>query len=168
MLHMHKWRRRQVNNYFLPKTAAERRAVKQKTTAMLSAKDVTTRAANQSLRELRSTILNTATADPLEDAQMTRDQMEALPGATEVPGAAGFSHTMPSGVSPYTSYEQSSRFNGALTDPSFGQQAQDLSKKDRAFGRLWWWGVFRGRPGTTLIEPPSRVKGGTCESCWSF
>ena len=35
---MHKWRRRQVNNYFLPKTAAERRAVKQKTTAMLSAK----------------------------------------------------------------------------------------------------------------------------------
>ncbi|CAK9063660.1 Cyclomaltodextrinase (Maltodextrin glucosidase) (TMG) [Durusdinium trenchii] len=130
MLHMHKWRRRQVNNYFLPKTAAERRAVKQKTTAMLSAKDVTTRAANQSLRELRSTILNTATADPLEDAQMTRDQMEALPGATEVPGAAGFSHTMPSGVSPYTSYEQSSRFNGALTDPSFGQQAQDLSKKD--------------------------------------
>ncbi|CAK9061558.1 Cyclomaltodextrinase (Maltodextrin glucosidase) (TMG) [Durusdinium trenchii] len=39
MLHMHKWRRRQVNNYFLPKTAAERRAVKQKTTAMLSAKD---------------------------------------------------------------------------------------------------------------------------------
>eukprot|EP00913_Durusdinium_trenchii_P025705 g24123.t1 len=150
MLHMHKWRRRQVNNYFLPKTAAERRAVKQKTTAMLSAKDgrrdrvwwhvtpdgpgqdVTTRAANQSLRELRSTILNTATADPLEDAQMTRDQMEALPGATEVPGAAGFSHTMPSGVSPYTSYEQSSRFNGALTDPSFGQQAQDLSKKDRA------------------------------------
>ena len=30
--------RRQVNNYFLPKTAAERRAVKQKTTAMLSAK----------------------------------------------------------------------------------------------------------------------------------
>lgn len=32
--------RRQVNNYFLPKTAAERRAVKQKTTAMLSAKVV--------------------------------------------------------------------------------------------------------------------------------
>ena len=27
-----------MNNYFLPKTAAERRAVKQKTTAMLSAK----------------------------------------------------------------------------------------------------------------------------------
>ena len=84
--------RRQVNNYFLPKTAAERRAVKQKTTAMLSAKvgagwglrlrktsrlvihemtataqDVTTRAANQSLRELRQTILSTANADPLEE-----------------------------------------------------------------------------------------------------
>ena len=85
-----------MNNYFLPKTAAERRAVKQKTTAMLSAKeeggdggkcagvrcgakgrrdmhtvpaaqDVTTRAANQSLRELRQTILSTANADPLEE-----------------------------------------------------------------------------------------------------
>ncbi|CAJ1343557.1 unnamed protein product, partial [Effrenium voratum] len=122
MLHMHKWRRRQVNNYFLPKTAAERRAVKQKTTAMLAAKDVTTRAANQSLRELRSTILATAAADPLEDAQMTRDQMEVLPGAAETTGLAP-------GVSAYTSYEQSSRFNGALTYPS-GSQAQDLSKKD--------------------------------------
>lgn len=131
MLHMHKWRRRQVNNYFLPKTAAERRAVKQKTTAMLSAKDVTTRAANQSLRELRSTILSTATADPLEDAQMTRDQMDALPGAIDIPGGStgGFG-SLPAGVSPYSSYEQSSRFNGALANPGNVQTAQDLSKKD--------------------------------------
>ena len=105
--------------------------------------DVTTRAANQSLRELRNTILNTATADPLEDAQMTRDQMDALPGAAEVPGSPGFAQTLPAGVSPYTSYapgvcgcrcalaeEQSSRFNGALTGPRNAQTAQDLSKKD--------------------------------------
>merc|ERR1719401_233705 len=57
MLHMHKWRRRQVNSYFLPKTAEERRAVKQKCSAMLAAKDVTQRAANASLRELRDTIM---------------------------------------------------------------------------------------------------------------
>lgn len=143
MLHMHKWRRRQVNNYFLPKTAAERRAVKQKTTAMLSAKDVTTRAANQSLRELRQTILSTANADPLEDAQLTRDQMEALPGAVDnmaatVSGFGGFGGGAPSGaqtappggISPYTSYEQSSRFNGAITGPAGAATTQDLSKKD--------------------------------------
>eukprot|EP00438_Fugacium_kawagutii_P004313 Skav229421 [mRNA] locus=scaffold2297:198343:203919:+ [translate_table: standard] len=138
MLHMHKWRRRQVNNYFLPKTAAERRAVKQKTTAMLPwvaplLQDVTTRAANQSLRELRSTILATATAGPFEDAQMTRDQMEALPGAVELSASttAGFASTLPAGVSPYTSYEQSSRFNGAPgAGPANVQTAQDLSKKD--------------------------------------
>ncbi|CAE7577572.1 aglB [Symbiodinium natans] len=182
MLHMHKWRRRQVNNYFLPKTAAERRAVKQKTTAMLSAKeeggdggkcagvrcgakgrrdmhtvpaaqDVTTRAANQSLRELRQTILSTANADPLEerrgvdqaaawDAQLTRDQMEALPGAEATMGAsgsgfgsfgaipAGAQTAPPGGISPYTSYEQSTRFNGALTGPAGAATTQDLSKKD--------------------------------------
>jgi len=85
MLHMHKWRRRQVNNYFLPTTAEERNAVKQKVSAMLAAKDVTRRAANASLRELKDTILATASADPLEDAAKTRlvlgDDDEDQPGA---------------------------------------------------------------------------------------
>jgi len=142
MLHMHKWKRRQVNNYFLPKTAAERRAVKQKTTSILAAKDVTTRAANQSLRELRETILQTSQADPLEDASLTRDTMEALPGGPMHTAASSFgftmggfpaaAQTMPSGVSPYTSYDQSTRFNGSLTGPvGIGAgTSQDLSKKD--------------------------------------
>jgi len=142
MLHMHKWKRRQVNNYFLPKTAAERRAVKQKTTSILAAKDVTTRAANQSLRELRETILQTSQADPLEDAALTRDSMEQLPGGPSHTAASSFgfttqgfpaaSQTMPTGVSPYTSYDQSTRFNGALTGPvGIGAgTSQDLSKKD--------------------------------------
>jgi len=142
MLHMHKWKRRQVNNFFLPKTAAERRAVKQKTTSILAAKDVTTRAANQSLRELRETILQTSQADPLEDASLTRDSMEQLPGGPAHTAASSFgftnqgfpaaSQTMPTGISPYTSYDQSTRFNGALTGPvGIGAgTSQDLSKKD--------------------------------------
>merc|ERR1712048_1273554 len=75
MLHMHKWRRRQVNTYFLPKTADERRAVKQKCSAMLAAKDVTQRAANASLRELRDTIMVTSAADPLEYAIRTKETL---------------------------------------------------------------------------------------------
>jgi len=140
MLHMHKWRRRQVNNFFLPKTAAERRAVKQKTAAMLAAKDVTTRSANQSLHELRSTIINTSSADPLEDATMTREAVESLPGGalssasffggSQTGGFAGASQTMPAGVSPYTNYEQSSRFNGSMTGPVGSGQTQDLANKD--------------------------------------
>jgi len=138
MLHMHKWRRRQVNNYFLPKTAAERRATKQKTAAMLAAKDVTTRSANQSLMELRSTIINTSSADPLEDAGMTRDSMDNLPGgplsAANTFGATGgfpgASQTLPAGVSPYTSYDKSSRFNGSMTGPIGSGATQDLSNKD--------------------------------------
>ena len=39
MLHLHKWRRKQVNTYFLPKSNEERAAVKQKAKAMLAAKD---------------------------------------------------------------------------------------------------------------------------------
>merc|ERR1740127_284701 len=76
MLHMHKWRRRQVNSFFLPKTAEERRAVKQKCSAMLAAKDVTQRAANASLRELHDTILQSAEADPMEDLQRTRQTLQ--------------------------------------------------------------------------------------------
>lgn len=142
MLHMHKWRRRQVNTYFLPKTAAERRAVKQKCSAVLAAKDITTRAANQSLRELRDTILQTSSADPLEDADVTRQSMEALPSSPQ-PAAMTLTHggstggfplaaqTLPAGISPYTSYEASTRFNGALTGPiSSSANNSNLANKD--------------------------------------
>ncbi|CAE8645094.1 unnamed protein product, partial [Polarella glacialis] len=139
MLHMHKWRRRQVNSYFLPKTAAERRSVKQKCSAMLAAKDVTTKAVNSSLRELRDTILQTASADPLEDENRTRETVQDIGtadgfGATTT-GFPGAAQTLPSGISPYTNYEGSTRFNGALaaTGPitmgGAGRSA-DLSNKD--------------------------------------
>jgi len=75
MLHMHKWRRRQVNNHFLPKTAEERRIVKQKVASIMAAKDVSQRAATASLRELKETILGTAGADRMERPE---DLHEAL------------------------------------------------------------------------------------------
>merc|ERR1719436_1251123 len=112
MLNMNKWRRRQVNSYFLPKKPEERRAVKQKVSAMLAAKDVTQRAANASLRELRDTILQTAEADPMEDIQRTKQTLQinmdppspAIRNATA--GASGRQALTASGASPspYTTY----------------------------------------------------------------
>ena len=68
---------------------------------------------------------------------------QALPGAVDnmaatVSGFGGFGGGAPSGaqtappggISPYTSYEQSSRFNGAITGPAGAATTQDLSKKD--------------------------------------
>mmetsp|Transcript_23845 Transcript_23845/g.52822 ORF Transcript_23845/g.52822 Transcript_23845/m.52822 type:complete len:586 (+) Transcript_23845:79-1836(+) len=138
MLHMHKWRRRQVNNYFLPKTAAERSAVKQKVAAMMAAKDVTTRAANAGLHELRDTIMQSARADPLEDAERTRQTLEeglhaetmAITGPAST-GQSGFRGTQTRGpfASTFTSYENSTRFTG--TGPvSTGREGADISSKD--------------------------------------
>mmetsp|Transcript_78555 Transcript_78555/g.168326 ORF Transcript_78555/g.168326 Transcript_78555/m.168326 type:complete len:596 (-) Transcript_78555:50-1837(-) len=151
MLHMHKWRRRQVNSFFLPKTAEERRAVKQKCSAMLAAKDVTQRAANASLRELHDTILQTASADPLEDVARTKQSLGELPEMSMTMGAgstfSASSGALPaaaqtySGPSAYTTYEGSSRFQGSVTGPmpalgmgsttgGIGGRSTDLSNKD--------------------------------------
>jgi hypothetical protein len=133
-LHMHKWRRRQVNNYFLPKTSLERRAVQQKTAAMLAAKEVTHRSANASLLELKETIIQTASADPTEDAQKTRQQMSIDHLAAQAYGGSGlrppaFAQTVGGGgPSPHTTYEGSSRF--ALTTGALDDRGADLSTKD--------------------------------------
>jgi hypothetical protein len=141
-LHMHKWRRRQVNNYFLPKTSEERRTVKQKTAAMLAAKEVTHRSANASLRELKDTILRTSSADPMEDAQRTRQTIinETAVSSMQPAGWGGgsgsgavpaFAQTVGGGPSPHTSYDDTSRF--ALTGPmgpGGADRGADLSTKD--------------------------------------
>merc|ERR1719395_120885 len=79
MLDHYKWRRKQINNYFLPKTGAERRLVKQKCSAMLATKEVNARASKQTLRELQSTIMDTAhalqAANVSEDAARTQQIM---------------------------------------------------------------------------------------------
>merc|ERR1712151_694360 len=138
-LHMHKWRRRQVNNYFLPKTSQERRAVKQKTAAMLAAKEVTHRSANASLNVLKQTILQTASADPLEDASKTRQNIILENASNFNLGGAGTQKALPFGKtvggtapSPHTTYEANSRF--ALTGPPATggeiERSADLSTKD--------------------------------------
>mmetsp|Transcript_87413 Transcript_87413/g.168246 ORF Transcript_87413/g.168246 Transcript_87413/m.168246 type:complete len:616 (-) Transcript_87413:4-1851(-) len=92
MLHMHKWRRRQVNSYFLPKTAEERRIVKQKVSSMMAAKEVSQKAATATLRELKETILDTAGAD-----ERPEDLYEAL-GLEPVPsGNTALGNTLANG-----------------------------------------------------------------------
>merc|ERR1719230_300575 len=77
MLHLYKWRRRQINTYFLPKTGATRRAVKKRAEAILQEKEVEQRVTKQSLHELRDTILETAAVDPMEDIERTRQNLNA-------------------------------------------------------------------------------------------
>lgn len=72
MLHMHKWRRRQVNTYFLPKTQDERRAIQQKCASMLAAQEVGQKAANASLKDLRHAIMRSSKSDEMEDITQTK------------------------------------------------------------------------------------------------
>lgn len=134
MLYLHKWRRRQINSYFLPKPASERRAIKQKCSAMLAAKDIAHRAANASLIELKETIMDTANADPMEDPQLTRQAlgdmtMPPLPSATATSGGM-------QALGAYTSYE-GSRFPtdgggtaGAIDNGLGGAHQPNLATKD--------------------------------------
>jgi len=160
MLHMHKWRRRQVNNYFLPKTAEERRAVKQKCTAMLAAKELTQRAAHVTLRELKQTIAETAESfdqaeDPSETrAKMMEDGMSSLPGGPmgsamssttmgRMGGRSGFGgaaqtypglSSEPANPNPHTTYEASTRFGAETAAQAaasgMGGRHADLSARD--------------------------------------
>merc|ERR1719387_1816363 len=119
MLDHYKWRRKQINNYFLPKTQSERRGVQQKCSAMLATKLVNTRASQQTLRELQNTILETATANPLEDLsrtqqilQQSHDQSGFSGGAAARTRAGGAAGKGQMALPVYTSHEDS-RFGGA-------------------------------------------------------
>merc|ERR1719159_2107458 len=89
MLHLYKWRRRQINTYFLPKTGPTRRAVRQRAAAILAEKDVEQRVTKQSLYELRDTILETANVDPMEDIERTRQSLNAHAAPAPAAKAAG-------------------------------------------------------------------------------
>eukprot|EP00927_Polykrikos_kofoidii_P054841 TRINITY_DN49197_c0_g1_i1.p1 TRINITY_DN49197_c0_g1~~TRINITY_DN49197_c0_g1_i1.p1 ORF type:complete len:636 (+),score=101.10 TRINITY_DN49197_c0_g1_i1:103-1908(+) len=128
MLHMHKWRRRQVNNYFLPKTQDERSAVKQKCKSVLAAKEVGHRDAQATLKQLRSTIMQTSKADEHEIAADTRATLdENLNSATvqtlgepvssgPIPGQPTDSDRVFSkGPDPYTFREDASRISDEVT-----------------------------------------------------
>ena len=121
MLDHYKWRRKQINNYFLPKTGNERKVVQQKCSAMLATKLVNTRASQQTLRELQNTILETATANPLEDLSRTQQILQQSHDQTGFSGGAAARTRAGGGVGQkqmalpvYTSHEDS-RFGGTGT-----------------------------------------------------
>jgi hypothetical protein len=146
MLNMHKWRRRQVHSYFLPKSQKERSQVKEKVRSMLAAKEVTQRAANASLRELKDTIVATSGADPLESKEQTKQNL-GLPENYE----ATFNNTAPlanmtvnsTGMLPaaavtapefntFTTYDDSTRFTGppGATAPVGRMEERYMANKD--------------------------------------
>jgi hypothetical protein len=144
MLDHYKWRRKQINNYFLPKTAAERRLVKQKCSAMLATKEVNARASKQTLRELQSTIMDTAhalqAANVNEDAARTQQiMMQHQDQAGFSGGASSTARTGPSSpkktpaLPVYKPYEES-RFALPEADPgsptSPGRQRSELTRTD--------------------------------------
>merc|ERR1712093_400286 len=141
MLDHYKWRRKQINNYFLPKTAAERRLVKQKCSAMLATKEVNARASKQTLRELQSTIMDTAhalqAANVNEDAARTQqimmqhmDQGAFGGGTTHTSTHTGGSPSKKGGpaLPVYVSHEDSRFESGSGMSPSSPQQRSELTR----------------------------------------
>ena len=66
MLDQYKWRRRQVNDFFLCKTRAQRKHLKQQFLSTYATLDTTAQAVNTGLKELKQQILETAAFDKNE------------------------------------------------------------------------------------------------------
>lgn len=75
MIDHYKWRRKQINNFFLPRARNERVVMKQKFQSQLAQKQVTYTSAKHTLKELRNTILQSASANPMEDLSRTSQMM---------------------------------------------------------------------------------------------
>jgi hypothetical protein len=75
MLDHYKWRKRQISDYFLPTSKVERQAYKKKFNAKIQSKDVTLKATQNKLDDLRRLIVDTAVANPLEDISRTSAQI---------------------------------------------------------------------------------------------
>jgi len=142
MLDHYKWRRKQINNYYLPKTASERRLVKQKCSAMLATKEVNSRASKQTLRELQSTVMDTAhalqAANVNEDAARTQQIMMQHLEQGGFNSTSGHTATRTGPKSPkqpalpvYKPYEDS-RFpaDESLADASPSRQRSELTRTD--------------------------------------
>jgi hypothetical protein len=87
MLDQYKWRRKEINNFFLPKTRQERLVAKQRFASQHGRKDVAHKATHDTLRELRDTITKSAQHFPLEDKDRTRDMMEKSAAEMTQPGS---------------------------------------------------------------------------------
>ena len=89
MLEHYKWRRKQVNEFFLPRTRQERAMLRARFQQQLAGKQVTASAAKNVLTDLKHTILDTAAANPLESLARTKQTM----AEEHLDDAAGFSLT---------------------------------------------------------------------------
>jgi len=76
MLDQYKWRKKEISNYFLPKTRQERMVAKQKFAAQYGRKDVAYKQTAATLQELRTTIMDSSGTDTLEDVGRTKQLME--------------------------------------------------------------------------------------------
>merc|ERR1719453_2392002 len=72
MLDQYKWRKKEISNYFLPKTRQERMVAKQKFAAQYGRKDVAYKQTAATLSELRNTIVDSSGTDTLEDVGRVR------------------------------------------------------------------------------------------------
>mmetsp|Transcript_79762 Transcript_79762/g.222017 ORF Transcript_79762/g.222017 Transcript_79762/m.222017 type:complete len:581 (-) Transcript_79762:138-1880(-) len=131
-LHMHKWRRRQVNNYFLPKNQVERQKAKQKASAMMQAKVIGQKDANESLKELRSAIMDTADTDTLEVAGSTAANLDndLGPSLAVLGNPAAGSTARSDGLNPYSSYPGNNRFGSGGLPNADAAQGANLSNRD--------------------------------------
>jgi hypothetical protein len=76
MLDQYKWRKKEISNYFLPKTRQERMVAKQKFAAQYGRKEVAYQHTAATLKELRETIIDSSAANTLEDVARTKQQMD--------------------------------------------------------------------------------------------
>merc|ERR1719482_1891708 len=76
MLDQYKWRKKEISNYFLPKTRQERMVAKQKFAAQYGRKEVAYQQTAATLSELRNAIVDSSGTDTLEDVGRTKQLME--------------------------------------------------------------------------------------------
>jgi len=89
MLDHYKWRRKQIHNYFLPKSRIERQQAKRKFQVAVAQKEVSAKATKSKLGQLKEMILETAGANPLEDPARTAQEMSRSRAATSTLGEPG-------------------------------------------------------------------------------
>jgi len=81
MMDHYKWRRKQIHNYFLPKSRVERQQAKRKFQVAVAQKDVSSKATKTKLAQLKDTILETAGANPMEDPSRTAQDVNKTKSA---------------------------------------------------------------------------------------
>jgi hypothetical protein len=72
LLDQFQWRKKQIGNYFLPKTKLERAVLKAKYASQVGKREIAEKTAESVLKELKDTVLATAAVNPLEDVARTQ------------------------------------------------------------------------------------------------